>query len=260
MAVPPTSSPVSLQKLPAKPDLNQLKKQAKELARDYRASDPVALKLVQNFFTPSDDGNLSLSQSQLALARSYGFDSWPKLKAFVDGVTVGRLFDAVRALDHAVVKNMLDRRPELVNATGDGKGKGERSLIHWAILKDDSTLLRILMDAGADAHNGIWPHREATDAYTMAKERGLDHLVAIIDESERHRRESMSCPNVTISEQLDELNTLIRDIKNDQAIRMMEADPDLIKQCNHEGGSPLHVACSVGKTFRWERCSVGQPH
>ena len=81
MAVPPTSSPVSLQKLPAKPDLNQLKKQAKELARDYRASDPVALKLVQNFFTPSDDGNLSLSQSQLALARSYGFDSWPKLKA-----------------------------------------------------------------------------------------------------------------------------------------------------------------------------------
>ncbi|HAI11748.1 MAG TPA: hypothetical protein DCM28_08585 [Phycisphaerales bacterium] len=245
MAVPPTPSPITLQKLPAKPDLNQLKKQAKELLRDFKAHEPDALTLVTRFFTPPEDDSLTLSQAQLTLARSYGFESWPKLKAFVDGVTTQRLFKAVMAGEHATVKNMLDRRPELVNASGDGTGNGERQLIHWAILNDDPRMLQILMDAGADAHKGIWPHRESTDAYTLAKERGLDHLVNIIDDSEMQRRESMSCPNITISPTLDQLNTLITDGKNDDAIAMLEAQPDLIKQCNREGGSPLHVACSV---------------
>ena len=41
----------------------------------------------------------ALHDAQLVLARSYGFDSWPKLKAYVDGVTVKRLADAVRSDD-----------------------------------------------------------------------------------------------------------------------------------------------------------------
>jgi hypothetical protein len=38
-----------------------------------------------------------LHDAQLVIARAYGFESWPKLRAFVEGATVRRLVDAVRA-------------------------------------------------------------------------------------------------------------------------------------------------------------------
>src|SRR6185295_2603959 len=77
-----------------RPDLEQLKRQAKELR---------------------DAQGIPLHEAQFALARSCGFDSWPKLKAYVDGVTVRRLAEAVRAGDLAGVRAMLKARPELVN-------------------------------------------------------------------------------------------------------------------------------------------------
>ena len=40
----------------------------------------------------------ALHDAQLVVARSYGFESWPKLKAYVDGVTVKRLADSGRGL------------------------------------------------------------------------------------------------------------------------------------------------------------------
>jgi ankyrin repeat protein len=56
--------------LPAAPSLEQLRKQAKELVRDRRGrGEP-----------------LRLSEAQLALAREYGFASWPRLKAYVERV------------------------------------------------------------------------------------------------------------------------------------------------------------------------------
>src|ERR1700722_531828 len=82
------------------PDLDQLKRQAKELLEAYRASSPEAVAEVdayhRGFFhgraTPED---FALHDAQFVLARSYGFESWPKLKAAVDGVTVTRLLEAV---------------------------------------------------------------------------------------------------------------------------------------------------------------------
>jgi ankyrin repeat protein len=56
--------------LPAAPSLEQLRKQAKELVRERRGGDEP----------------LRLSEAQLALAREYGFPSWPRLKAYVERV------------------------------------------------------------------------------------------------------------------------------------------------------------------------------
>lgn len=50
-------------RLPARPSLEQLRKQAKERLARVRAADPSA----------------RLADAQLDLAREYGFDSWPKL-------------------------------------------------------------------------------------------------------------------------------------------------------------------------------------
>jgi hypothetical protein len=56
--------------LPDRPNLEYLKKEAKQLLDGLRQSDPSA----------------QLADAQFALSRDYGFDSWPKLKAHVESI------------------------------------------------------------------------------------------------------------------------------------------------------------------------------
>jgi hypothetical protein len=124
------------------------------------------------------------------VARSYGFESWPKLKAYVDGVTVKRLADAVRTDDLAQVRAMLQARSELADLTmsyGD-----EHRPIHYAVMKRSPEMVQLLMQHGANARQGIHPHRDATAAWTIAKERGYEEIVAIIEEEEQPRGEARS--------------------------------------------------------------------
>jgi hypothetical protein len=83
-------------KLREHPDLDQLKRQAKELLAAFREGETTAIAEVNAHYRAADPATFALHDAQLTLARSYGFDSWPKLKAYVDGVTVARLADAVR--------------------------------------------------------------------------------------------------------------------------------------------------------------------
>ena len=64
--------------------------------------------------TPS---TFALHDAQLVMARAHGFDSWPKLKAFVNGITVRRLVEAVRDGNLDAVRSMVTARPELVHWT-----------------------------------------------------------------------------------------------------------------------------------------------
>src|SRR6266436_9270716 len=80
-------------------DLDQLKRQAKELLSAFASGEPVVAAEVNAHFHGADAATFALHDAQLVLARAYGFASWPKLKAYVDGVTVKRLLQAVRASD-----------------------------------------------------------------------------------------------------------------------------------------------------------------
>ena len=64
--------------LPANPNLDQLRRQAKELVRAARAGDRSALERIG---VVSDE--VTLAAAQLAIAREYGLASWPALKAEV---------------------------------------------------------------------------------------------------------------------------------------------------------------------------------
>ena len=79
-----------------RPDLDQLKRQAKELLDAYRAGGSEAAKEVHAHYRQADPSTFALHDAQLVMARAHGFDSWPKLKAFVDGITIRRLVEAVR--------------------------------------------------------------------------------------------------------------------------------------------------------------------
>jgi hypothetical protein len=67
-----------MSQLPARPDLGQLRRQARELHRAAQSGDARALSRLQDV-----SGRVALSAAQLAIARDYGFASWPRLRAEV---------------------------------------------------------------------------------------------------------------------------------------------------------------------------------
>ena len=172
-------------RLPKRPDLHQLKRQAKELLAGFTARESSAVAEVGQYYPGAHLDAFALHDAQLVLARAYGFDSWPKLKARVDGVTIGRLHDAVEGGDADAVRNLLRRRPELVNR--DRRGCPERLPLHIAVQRRDAAMVRLLMERGADARSGIWPYRKDTQAVVMAAERGYEEIVDIIRERELKR-------------------------------------------------------------------------
>jgi hypothetical protein len=65
-----------MSQLPDRPDTGQLRRQARELHRAAAGGDPQALARLRQV-----SGRVTLSAAQLAIARDYGFPSWPRLKA-----------------------------------------------------------------------------------------------------------------------------------------------------------------------------------
>ncbi|MGA8594069.1 MAG: ankyrin repeat domain-containing protein [Bryobacteraceae bacterium] len=227
-------------RLPEQPSLEQLKKQAKELLEQYRAGSTAAVAEVEQFEHKPEPTTFALHDAQRVLARGYGCESWSKLKAFVDGVNVRKLAEAVKAGDMSDARKLLNALPELVDM--DMAASDEHRALHYAVLRRDRAMVRLLMEAGANARKGIFPHRDATSALVIARDREYDDIVAVIEEEERLRREEMSCPNATISAVQDQINAAISEGDNATAIRLLEVDGSLIQACDREGGTPLHVA------------------
>src|SRR5580698_9255389 len=224
--------PASTRRLPAHPNLGQLRKQAKDLRKEFRAGDAATIAEIKQFEYNPDPSRFALSDAQRVLARAYGYESWPRLKAFVDGVNIRELADAVGAGDIARVRVLLARRPELINVAV--AENNEHRAIHYAVLRRDPVMVRLLMEAGADARKGIYPHRDATSAFAIARDREYHEIVALIEEEERLRREEMSCPNATISPVQDQINMAIREGNRERAIHLLEADGSLIQACDRE--------------------------
>jgi hypothetical protein len=165
--------------LPEHPDIDQLKRQAKELLVAFASGSRDAAAEVGAHYRGADRTKFALHDAQLVLARAYGFESWPKLKAFVDGATVRRLRDAIVADDLAQVRAMLKVRPELARASI------ELQMLHYAVFNRSLEMVRLLMRHGASARHGVYPHRDATTPFAIAAARGYDDIVAVINEVER---------------------------------------------------------------------------
>src|SRR5258708_28732088 len=93
--------------LPDRPSLEQLKKQDKELLRDYLAGDAETVADVERAERNADPASFALADAQRVLARGYGFASWTVLKQRVDGLTIARFCDAAKGGDVTVLRQML---------------------------------------------------------------------------------------------------------------------------------------------------------
>lgn len=223
-------------RLRARPDLEQLKRQAKEILESFRAGDRAATAEVNAHFRAADRQTFALHDAQLVIARAYGFDSWPRLKAFVDGATVRRLVDAVRAGQIEQVRALLNLRPELARMSVDNL-----QVVHHAVLARSPEMVRLLMAHGANARDGVYPHRAATTAYAIAADRGYDDIVRIIEEEEQKQRITKSgLPGAPPADDVFEAIAHGDDVR---AIALLSSDPKRIhtRQIPSEL-SPLHAA------------------
>ena len=74
--------------LPQDPDLDQLRKQARELQRAVRSGEPAALARVSRWHPEAPaPGAFPLTAAQLVLAREHGFASWARMRRYVQVVT-----------------------------------------------------------------------------------------------------------------------------------------------------------------------------
>ena len=100
-ASPSDEHPPARWRLPDRPDLERLRKQAKKLRRRAAAGDADALELVAAY-DPGDEP-VTLARAQRVLARAYGFAGWSRLREHLAVLEVwGRDMDSSRASDDPV--------------------------------------------------------------------------------------------------------------------------------------------------------------
>ena len=104
-------------------------------------------------------------------------------------------------------------------------------------------LVRVLIEHGANARVGVYPHRDATSPLTLAAERGYDEIVAIIREEKQPRQQNTGRGGA----QTDQLFGALQSGNDARAIALMASEPTLVRARHPAfGGTPLHVAAYTG--------------
>ncbi len=94
--------------LPVRPDLDQLRRQAKELLAQFKIGEPTAREEFAQFHPRPREGAPKLSDAQVVLARSYGVPSWSRL------VQASQLIDAIWNDDLPALLDLLTKHPTLL--------------------------------------------------------------------------------------------------------------------------------------------------
>jgi ankyrin repeat protein len=138
MSTDPEGAPRAL---PDRPNLRHLKAQAKDLFKAGAAA--------------------SITDAQFHVARSYGFASWPKLKAHLDSLEeAGQLKEAIDRNDIERVKTMMTRNPALHRAP---LGYGKDGPLTWVAECREPweppspvrlAMAKWMIEHGSDVHQG----------------------------------------------------------------------------------------------------------
>jgi hypothetical protein len=136
---------MEVKKLPARPSLEQYKKQAKELVKAFESNQAEVLqriKAAHERFRKLRDSEIhhatfALADAQFVVAREHGFESWPKFAKHVTSLartnsSVAQFEAAVDAIvtgDIGTLKRLLRQNPELI---GERSNREHRAmLLHY---------------------------------------------------------------------------------------------------------------------------------
>lgn len=136
--------PEPIRQLPVRPDLDQLKHQAKDLLRNIRSGDAQALAEFNTFHPhAADPANVKLSEVQFALARSYGAASWPRL------VQSCNLIDAIWRDDLEAVRELVTKHPTLIHENAGIRNHNWGPPMSYAANLGRDRIIKMLYDLGA---------------------------------------------------------------------------------------------------------------
>jgi hypothetical protein len=131
-------------RLPVRPNLEQLKHQAKDLLRAIRAGDPAAIADLEEHHpdqpSPSD---VKLADAQFVLARSYEAPSWPRL------VQACELIDAIWRDDVDSVRTLIARNPRLLYEHATVRDSNWGPPMTYAANLGRDRIIDVLLELGA---------------------------------------------------------------------------------------------------------------
>lgn len=174
-------------KLPARPSIKFLKKQAKRLLRQARRHEPGALARLQRTGTRSEP---RLADAQRALAREHGYPSWRKMIAAIDRLRLDGAMDEARLLARRYAAS-IGCSPHAIRALGRSTTPMElvdelAPLCHrddarsLAMLEDPRARLDLLRDALKRMIDGQWD-LETTPGAAFAPADALAELVVVAE-------------------------------------------------------------------------------
>lgn len=255
-------------RLPARPSLQQLRKQAKNLLRDYRAGDADAATRARAVIPRlgDDSSPLALADAQFILAREYGFQSWAALAQHVERVnpsrteaprrppirpielspsriialpdggsapadTVWSMYLATHAGDLAHVRSLVARHPGLVRHEHNYTPP-----IHFAVREGHASLVRFLLEHGASTSYQSYPFQDSLLA--MAEDHEHPDVAEVL-RGYLARQFALT----------DGLTTILEAARQGDLTRVeqeINRDPSLARGSNDIGMTPLHAAANNG--------------
>jgi len=203
--------------LPATPNLENLKKQAKYLLQALQEGDATTAELFRSLPLSAEKDSPKFADAQQAIAREYGFASWTKLKEHVDSVRLARkpaekLSAAVRASDGAEVGRVLESHRELkeqINGPLANVAAGVTPLLA-AVQRADRETIEALLQAGADIN--------ARSRWWCGGRSVLDECAPELAEFLMERGASLDAHGAARLGMLEKLRELV------------EADPDVLRR------------------------------
>jgi hypothetical protein len=187
--------------LPPRPNLAQLKLQAKELLREYRDGKASAAARIAAH-DPKHKGRLILADAQRVLAREYGFENWAQLKERIERgrkiatIKPHRHFNealtALRSGDTNRLREVLVKHPALVFARTNldapyGYFSGATLLHHvtanpgWnqPLPQNIVQVARLLLESGAEVDAvTLGPNRSTTMGLVLTSKQASDANVS----------------------------------------------------------------------------------
>ena len=149
--------------LPPRPNLEQLRKQAKSLLKGQLAADSDALTRIRASHPRWKDVTeermaatpFALADAQLVIASEYGFASWARLQAHVKTLEATSTTAAAAASlrvaagkgDLTRLNALLDAHPQLIDERG---GEGVRTALHHAVFGNSEAAAKLLLERGAN--------------------------------------------------------------------------------------------------------------
>lgn len=130
---------------PVRPNLEQLRHQAKDLLRGIRWGEPSAIaELRKHQPKLTEPAEAKLADVQFALARSYGIPSWPRL------VTAWRMTDAIWRGDVETVRKLVLKNPRLLHEAARGTADSNWGPpMSYAANVGQDAIIEMLRDLGA---------------------------------------------------------------------------------------------------------------